>query len=68
MATIKPDIKLQPTVNVSTTDALQTGCVHINNMLGEANNPNSELPSYITGADISKILNFSPFFRTTKLI
>ncbi len=32
MAAKKPDIKLQPTVNVGTMDALQTGCVHINNM------------------------------------
>ncbi|MFA2145037.1 hypothetical protein ACD905_15625 [Escherichia coli] len=29
MAAKKPDIKLQPTVNVGTMDALQTGCVHI---------------------------------------
>ena len=29
MAATRPDIELQPTVNVKTTKALQTGCVHI---------------------------------------
>ena len=29
MAAIKPDIKLQPTVNARTMEAVQTGCVHI---------------------------------------
>lgn len=29
MAVTRPDIELQPTVNVKTTKALQTGCVHI---------------------------------------
>ncbi|WP_434736565.1 transposase domain-containing protein, partial [Escherichia coli] len=32
MAATRPDIELQPTVNVKTTKALQTGCVHIEQM------------------------------------
>ncbi|OJM43959.1 hypothetical protein BK376_21735 [Escherichia coli] len=33
MAATRPDIELQPTVNVKTTKALQTGCVHIEQMI-----------------------------------
>ncbi|WP_439070463.1 hypothetical protein ACSJL3_005272 (plasmid) [Serratia nevei] len=38
MAATRPDIELQPTVNVKTTNALQTGCVHIDVL--------SDLPLY----------------------
>lgn len=33
MAATRPDIELQPIVNVKTTKALQTGCVHIEQMI-----------------------------------
>ncbi len=36
-------------------------------MLGGADNPNGELPSYITGADIKWVSNYRSLIRAARL-